>query len=84
MITISPFTQELWQAVMGCNPSHFTGDLQLLVEQVSWNDCWAFIKKLNELTGDNFRLPTEAARGRLATPKREKGVSFIEIFTLLE
>ena len=53
-------TQELWQAVMGSNPSRFTGDLQRPVEQVSWNDCQTFIKKLNQLTGENFRLPTEA------------------------
>ena len=53
-------TQALWQAVMGSNPSHFKGDLQRPVEQVSWNDCQTFIKKLNQLTGENFRLPTEA------------------------
>ena len=53
-------TQALWQAVMGSNPSDFTGDLQRPVEQVSWNDCQTFINKLNELTGENFRLPTEA------------------------
>ncbi len=53
-------TQALWQAVMGSNPSRFTGDEQRPVEQVSWNDCQTFIKKLNQLTGENFRLPTEA------------------------
>ena len=53
-------TQALWQAVMGSNPSHFKGDLQRPVENVSWNDCQTFIKKLNQLTGENFRLPTEA------------------------
>ena len=53
-------TQALWQAVMGSNPSHFKGDLQRPVEQVSWNDCQTFIQKLNLLTGENFRLPTEA------------------------
>ena len=53
-------TQELWQAVMGSNPSRFIGDLQRPVENVSWNDCQAFVRKLNELTGGNFRLPTEA------------------------
>ncbi|MBR4312792.1 MAG: formylglycine-generating enzyme family protein [Bacteroidaceae bacterium] len=53
-------TQALWQAVMGTNPSNFKGDLQCPVEQVSWNDCQTFIKKLNQLTGENFRLPTEA------------------------
>ena len=30
------------------------------MEQVSWDDCQTFIAKLNELTGENFRLPTEA------------------------
>ena len=53
-------TQELWNAVMGSNPSYCTGDMQRPVEQVSWNDCQAFISKLNELTGEAFRLPTEA------------------------
>ena len=52
-------TQELWEAVMGSNPSSFTG-AQNPVERVSWNDCQNFIKKLNSLTGRTFRLPTEA------------------------
>ena len=52
-------TQELWQAVMGTTPSRFKGNKKP-VEQVSWNDCQEFIKKLNQLTGKNFRLPTEA------------------------
>ena len=53
-------TQELWMAVMGTNPSYFTGNTQRPVEQVSWDDCQTFISKLNALTGENFRLPTEA------------------------
>ena len=53
-------TQELWEAVMGSNPSYFSGYPQRPVEYVSWNDCQTFISKLNELTGKNFRLPTEA------------------------
>ena len=53
-------TQELWEAVMGSNPSYFEGDNQYPVENVSWNDCQEFIEKLNRLTGKNFRLPTEA------------------------
>ena len=52
-------TQELWQAVMGANPSHFNG-MQRPVEQVSWNDCQDFITRLNSQTGLKFRLPTEA------------------------
>lgn len=53
-------TQELWLAVMGNNPSYFTGRLYNPVEQVSWDDCQIFISKLNEMTGKTFRLPTEA------------------------
>lgn len=52
-------TQALWQAVMGSNPSYFKEDKNP-VELVSWNDCQEFIKKLNEMPGKNFRLPTEA------------------------
>ena len=52
-------TQELWQAVMGENPSDFMG-LQKPVECVSWNDCQKFIEQLCRLTGKAFRLPTEA------------------------
>ena len=65
-VTLSPYyigetevTQELWQAVMGSNPSNFKG-MQLPVEKVSWNDCQEFVRKLNQQTGQNFRLPTEA------------------------
>ena len=53
-------TQELWEAVMGSNPSIFSGYPQRPVEQISWNDCQEFITELNNLTGKNFRLPTEA------------------------
>ena len=52
-------TQALWQAVMGTNPSSFTGSKKP-VECVSCNDCQEFIAKLNTLTGKEFRLPTEA------------------------
>lgn len=67
-VTVSTFsigetevTQALWKAVMGTNPStHVTGDLSLPVENISWNDCQTFITKLNQMTGKQFRLPTEA------------------------
>lgn len=52
-------TQALWKVVMGSNPSNFARD-NLPVESVSWNDCQVFIQKLNQLTGKQFRLPTEA------------------------
>lgn len=53
-------TQELWQAVMGSNPSIDKSDPQYPVEYVTWYDCQEFITRLNELTGKRFRLPTEA------------------------
>ncbi len=53
-------TQALWRAVMGSNPSGFTGNLQRPVEKVSYSQCLTFINKLNELTGETFALPTEA------------------------
>ena len=55
-------TQGQWQAVMGNNPSYFSscGD-NCPVEQVSWNDCQEFIRKLNQREGNGaYRLPTEA------------------------
>ena len=60
-------TQLMWVSVMGNEPSRFQG-LQRPVEQVSWNDCQEFIKKLNTLlagtpgapAGFKFSLPTEA------------------------
>ena len=65
-VTLSPYyigetevTQELWQAVMGSNPSKHKG-VQLPVEQVSWDDCQEFVLKLNQQTGMKFSLPTEA------------------------
>lgn len=52
-------TQDLWQAVMGSNPSDFRGG-NLPVETVSWDDCQTFCERLSQLTGHRFRLPTEA------------------------
>lgn len=53
-------TQQLWLAIMGTNPSHNQESLNHPVETVSWDDCQNFIQKLNQITGQNFRLPTEA------------------------
>src|SRR5208283_815467 len=53
-------TQEQWQTVMGNNPSRFKGEKNLPVEQVSWDDCQDFIKKLREKDKKLYRLPTEA------------------------
>ena len=56
-----PVTQALWKAVMkGENPSNFQGDT-LPVEQVSWDDITQqFLPKLRNITGLQYRLPTEA------------------------
>ena len=75
-------TQSLWQAVMGTNPSYFKGD-NLPVEQVSWDNCLEFIRKLNSLTGRKFRLPTEAeweyaARGG----KKSRGYQYSGSFNI--
>lgn len=52
-------TQRLWDAVMHSNPSTTVGD-HLPVHNISWDDCQLFIQKLNQVSGRNFRLPTEA------------------------
>lgn len=56
----TPCTQALWQAVMDMNPSEFKGENRP-VEQVSWEDCQAFLAafshQLPELT---LSLPAEA------------------------
>ena len=56
-------TQAQWKSVMGSNPSGFKGD-NLPVENVSWNDCQEFIRKVNAEAKSQFggeaRLPTEA------------------------
>lgn len=66
LVEISPFfickyevTQDEWELVTGANPSTFIGT-NLPVENISWDDCRVFINKLNEMTGMDFRLPSEA------------------------
>ena len=51
------------RSVMGGNPSHFKGD-DLPVEAVSWDDCQAFIRKVN------VALECGAARRLLAQPRQ--------------
>jgi formylglycine-generating enzyme required for sulfatase activity len=67
-----PVTQAQWQAVMGNNPSYFKG-ANRPVEQVSWNEAGEFCQKLSQITGKNYRLPSEAeweyaCRAGTATP----------------
>ena len=68
-------TQGQWKAVMGNNPSVFQGSRvtddadQHPVDNVTWQDAQAFIRRLNEMDRTaRYRLPTEfeweyAARG---------------------
>jgi formylglycine-generating enzyme len=59
---VTPVTQAQWQVVMGSNPSHFWGlrGGNRPADQVSWNDCQEFNKRLAERDGKLYRLPTEA------------------------
>ena len=52
-------TQKQWVDITGHNPSKFQCE-DCPVERVSWYDVQDFIKKLNEKTDTNYRLPTEA------------------------
>jgi len=52
-------TQELWEVVMGKNPSNFKG-AQRPVEEVSWDEVMEFIGIINKKDGLDLRLPTEA------------------------
>lgn len=74
-------TQAQWQAVarlpkvkidLPADPANFKG-ASLPVERVSWNQAVEFCKRLSQLTGRNYRLPTEAeweyaARAVTTTP----------------
>lgn len=56
----APVTQDIWEAVMGSNPSRFV-DPGRPVENVSWDDCVAFLARCKEQWQDGrLRLPTEA------------------------
>jgi uncharacterized protein YjdB len=57
-------TQKLWRVVMGRFPGNASsayglGDNYPLYN-VSWNDIQTFLTTLNQMTGKQFRLPTEA------------------------
>ena len=54
-------TVDQWRAVMGRRwfaRKKGTGDMPVV--KVSWHDCKKYIRKLNQITGDRYMLPTEA------------------------
>lgn len=53
-------TQGEYEKVIGSNPSYWKKGSNYPVEKVSWPDTQIFIKKLNTLSSNNYRLPTEA------------------------
>jgi sulfatase modifying factor 1 len=54
-------TEEQWQKMMGSNPSSYKQcGRNCPVQGVSWNDIQKFIRTVNQLSGKNYRLPTEA------------------------
>ena len=53
-------TQKQWVNVMGSNPSRFDACGDCPVENVTWLDTQHFIAKLNQKTGQKYRLPSEA------------------------
>lgn len=66
-VTVSDFsmgrtevTQGEWEAVMGNNPSFYSGCAICPVESVSWTDIQTFLDTLNRLSGYTYYLPSEA------------------------
>ena len=65
MIGQTEITKAQWLAVMGDKPksassSWLTADPQTPANYVTWSECVEFADRLSQLTGHNFRLPTEA------------------------
>lgn len=56
-------TQGQWRTVMGSNHKSFGecgDDCPVEITTLSWNDAELFIEKLNTLTGQQYRLPSES------------------------
>ena len=68
-------TQELWQAVMGRNPSYFKDSLKKPVEQVTWLDCIEFCNELTiAIMGDDDECVYDVRGGKVVADFSKKGV----------
>ena len=76
-------TQEQWEKVMGNNPSAFKNDgsANRPVENITWRDAQAFIKRLNAIDKQHvYRLPTEFEWEYAARAGAQDDISWKEIF----
>lgn len=65
-VTVAPFlmsqfpiTQLQWETIMGSNQSHHKG-ANRPVGNVTWYEAIEFCQKLSQISGKNYRLPSEA------------------------
>ncbi len=81
-------SQEMWQAIMGSNPSFFKDDPKRPVETVTWDEVQEFVIKLNgQVRGGGLSLPTEAQREyacRAGTKGAYAGMNLCQIGWYLE
>ncbi|MEM6260397.1 MAG: SUMF1/EgtB/PvdO family nonheme iron enzyme [Planctomycetota bacterium] len=72
LLGVTEVTQAQWHTLMGNNRSYFKGD-KLPIEAVSWEDAMEFCRRLSQIEGKQYRLPTEseweyACRAGTTTP----------------
>lgn len=66
-VTLSQFsiakyevTKALWVAVMGNETKKYEGDMNTPADNLTFDEATQFVEKLNSLTGNAFRIPSEA------------------------
>lgn len=78
-------TQGIWKAVMGNNPSSYTDDIRIPVDNFLWNDMLKFLDELKKITGVGYRISTDteweyAADGAQFMPIGEDGMPIQDIW----